>query len=264
MIDPAFSLASWNLRSLRGARRGPRVRRVLEYLAAHDPDVLALHEVLGRDDFDDLFELLPGHAPRLLPETELRHLADRARHGGLRFAAPSHPSTWWNGRSRPGPAPLDHVLAADHLAIRAPGAPAAEVRVRGWPEFASPAERREWIARSSDHALLLCEVLPVASGASRPRPDPEGAGQEGPGRRGRPPGPAPRRAGCGGPARSARGRGPRRPPAVAVPRDGVAASRTLMGTVHAGCLSGPRGARGRPFTPSEVVGAIHRTCSQPR
>jgi len=316
MIDPAFSLASWNVRSLRGARGGPRVRRVLKYSAAHDPDVLALHEVLGRDVFDDLFELLPGHhfqitegrnameivvgvragltsfltqklefkadrphlrpgalvtvraggadytvlflhtksgddpegfglrdamfervmslqrrldaaaaarapgaranllvvgdlntmglryahAPRLLPETELRHLADRARHGGLRFAAPTHPSTWWNGRSRPGPAPLDHVLAADHLALRAPGAPAAEVRVQGWPELASPAERREWIARYSDHALLLCEVLPVAAGTSRPRP--EGAGQEGAGQErapARPPAP-------GAPAAEAPGR----------------------------------------------------------
>jgi len=30
MTDPAFSLASWNVRSLRGTRGGPRVRRVLE------------------------------------------------------------------------------------------------------------------------------------------------------------------------------------------------------------------------------------------
>ncbi|MDX1434252.1 MAG: hypothetical protein R3286_17560 [Gammaproteobacteria bacterium] len=66
--------------------------------------------------------------------------------------------TLWNGpgSSQP-PADADHAFASDQLDIR-PGATGKGLRVRGWPELATDAEKAEWIRDFSDHALIYGEV----------------------------------------------------------------------------------------------------------
>ena len=63
-------------------------------------------------------------------------------------------ATFWNGPgSSDPPADIDHVVAAArvNLATLPHG---QTVEVKGWPELATDEEKRAWIQRFSDHALL--------------------------------------------------------------------------------------------------------------
>ena len=63
-------------------------------------------------------------------------------------------ATFWNGPgSSDPPADIDHVVAAArvNLATLPHG---QTVEVKGWPELATDDEKRAWIQRFSDHALL--------------------------------------------------------------------------------------------------------------
>ena len=55
-----FSFASCNVEQFHGRR--DRVDRVVGLLAEHDPDVVAIFEVKGRDVFAALMSRMPGHS----------------------------------------------------------------------------------------------------------------------------------------------------------------------------------------------------------
>lgn len=76
----------------------------------------------------------------------------------LRLVPKDRNQTLWNG---PGagdpPADADHVFASEHLDIR-PAAQGVGMSVKGWPELATDAEKGQWIAELSDHAMIYGEV----------------------------------------------------------------------------------------------------------
>ena len=63
-------------------------------------------------------------------------------------------ATFWNGPgSSDPPADIDHVVAASRIHVaKLPNGDSVEVK--GWPELATDAEKKAWIRRYSDHALL--------------------------------------------------------------------------------------------------------------
>lgn len=89
---------------------------------------------------------------------DLDKIIDSARERQqMRRLSKSAPHTWSNGSGSTIPdSDLDHVLAADHLALQTFGG--SDVSVRGWPERDAPAERDERIAtsgsRRADRELL--------------------------------------------------------------------------------------------------------------
>ena len=50
----AFSVASWNVKNLKGDK--DRIKRVIAFLKAKDPDVFAIYELLGSDIVEELFK----------------------------------------------------------------------------------------------------------------------------------------------------------------------------------------------------------------
>jgi hypothetical protein len=63
-------------------------------------------------------------------------------------------ATFWNGPgSSDPPADIDHVVAAARVNL-ATLPDAKSVAVKGWPELATDDEKKAWIGRFSDHALL--------------------------------------------------------------------------------------------------------------
>lgn len=88
--------------------------------------------------------------------SRLGKIASRRRMRVLTKPGPS----WWNG---PGsslpPSDLDHVVASAHLEFKRFGG--FDVRLMGWPEKATDAEKGRWIDDYSDHALLYFEVQKV-------------------------------------------------------------------------------------------------------
>lgn len=86
--------------------------------------------------------------------TELRKAAARRK---MTLLDKTQPHTYWSptyGRSN-----LDHVVAAKHLQFRAFGG--KPVRVTGWTDLPTDAERSQWVKKFSDHALLYLEVQKV-------------------------------------------------------------------------------------------------------
>lgn len=71
-----FSIASWNVEHFGTERdsavRDARVRRVVDFLAAQDPDIFALFEVEGKHVFDSLVEGMPGYTFQITegPQTQ--------------------------------------------------------------------------------------------------------------------------------------------------------------------------------------------------
>jgi hypothetical protein len=89
---------------------------------------------------------------------EIQKLDADATKKKMRRLAKTKPATWWNG---PGtgiaPSNLDHVLAADHLNFKA-FAGGAEADVRGWASLNTDAEKKDWIAKYSDHSLVFFQL----------------------------------------------------------------------------------------------------------
>lgn len=79
-----------------------------------------------------------------------------ARKHRMRRLSKTHENTWWNGKPKPGPSPLDHVYAAQHLSFKLFGG--HEIEVSGWVEEPTDANKKQWISKFSDHALLYGEI----------------------------------------------------------------------------------------------------------
>lgn len=82
---------------------------------------------------------------------------------GMRRLVATHDASWSNGSaSRLPPSSLDHVYASNNVRFRTwPRADGgvAEVALRGWVEERTDARKDAWIARYSDHAMMVFEVL---------------------------------------------------------------------------------------------------------
>ena len=76
---------------------------------------------------------------------------------GMRRLPKTHDATWWNGRDDQDPSSLDHVFAAEHLVFQT-FAGGAEVEVTGWVDEPTPAKKRNWIGKFSDHCVLYGEI----------------------------------------------------------------------------------------------------------
>jgi hypothetical protein len=99
-------------------------------------------------------------ANNISPDIELKKLDELAKKRGMRRLNKDKPFTWSNGsKSRIKPSNLDHVVAAEHLKFRQFSA--ADIKVMGWPEQATPEKQDEWIKRYSDHGILYFEVQRV-------------------------------------------------------------------------------------------------------
>ncbi|MBE7497281.1 MAG: endonuclease/exonuclease/phosphatase family protein [Verrucomicrobiaceae bacterium] len=85
---------------------------------------------------------------------ELRKAAGRRKMALLEKTAPA---TYWSAQY--GMSNLDHVVAAQHLSFRQFGG--KPVRVSGWTDLATDAQRAAWVAKYSDHAMLYFEVQKV-------------------------------------------------------------------------------------------------------
>lgn len=69
----------------------------------------------------------------------------------------SQPHTYWSPTY--GASELDHVVAAQHLSFKSlSGVP---VKVSGWTDLDSEADRAEWAEKYSDHAMLYFKVQKV-------------------------------------------------------------------------------------------------------
>ena len=92
--------------------------------------------------------------------SEIKELNRRTKYRKMRILDKTTPHTWWNGsKSKYPPSNLDHVVAADHLKFKSFSG--AQVKVRGWPEKSTDAQKDAWIAKYSDHGLLFFEVQKV-------------------------------------------------------------------------------------------------------
>jgi Endonuclease/Exonuclease/phosphatase family len=65
--------------------------------------------------------------------------------------------TWFNGSSDYKPSNLDHVVASEHLNVRANSGGNTKVTVLGWPKL-SRDKWEAWFTQYSDHAMLYFEV----------------------------------------------------------------------------------------------------------
>ena len=88
-------------------------------------------------------------------DDEIRRLERRFARVDMSFQDKDEPHTWWGG-GRLGPSNLDHVIASDHLDIRANNG--ATINVLGWPQEPTAARKRRWLNDFSDHALLYGEL----------------------------------------------------------------------------------------------------------
>ena len=63
-MEKVFSVASWNVKQFSKGKNDvniDRVKRVLEYLHSHDPDVFAIYEVTGKDLWREIMREFPGY-----------------------------------------------------------------------------------------------------------------------------------------------------------------------------------------------------------
>lgn len=114
---------------------------------------------------------------RIDPSAELKKIdliAGYRRHG-MRRLTKTAPWTWWNGPDgKFDKADLDHVIASKHLSFTpqikncsSDGYGGKDVVVRGWVDFQTDAEAKDWINQYSDHCYLLFEVDIAKSESTR-------------------------------------------------------------------------------------------------
>lgn len=102
----------------------------------------------------------PYTAHDISGDDEIHELERRAGYRDMVRLPKTSEISWWNGKDeyKPG-SKLDHVVAAKHLRFKEfNGIP---VDVRGWVEFDTEEEQKEWIEKYSDHCLLYFEVQKV-------------------------------------------------------------------------------------------------------
>lgn len=108
-------------------------------------------------DFNTMGMNLTYSEKDLNPLEELDRYERRLKRKNVRLLLKTAPATWWNGSgSSYAPSDLDHVFASSNLSFRS--FDGAEIDVRGWPTLGTDAEKTDWIAQHSDHALLYGEV----------------------------------------------------------------------------------------------------------
>ena len=88
---------------------------------------------------------------------EIKELAAAAKRRNMRLLSKDHSATYWSDEY--GESDLDHVVAMDHLKFKTFGG--KEVRVSGWNNKNTDAERKDWVKKYSDHAMLYLEVQKV-------------------------------------------------------------------------------------------------------
>jgi endonuclease/exonuclease/phosphatase family metal-dependent hydrolase len=101
----------------------------------------------------------------LSSEDEQRRLAYWAGKRGMKMLAKDVTATadgprevsWHNGGQFYKPLNLDHVIASGQLDIRGQDQASHVVTLLGWPRL-SGSDRKRWISRYSDHAMLYFEV----------------------------------------------------------------------------------------------------------
>jgi len=139
MFDRAFAFKKTLDRASVAQGLGPRAN----YIFLGDLNTMGMDYTYVRDrDID--------------ADKEIEKLTRKADARGMRVLSKTSPQTWWGGSDNLPPSALDQVVAADHLAFRQFGG--ADVAVRGWPEEGTDAQKRTWIRKFSDHALLFFEV----------------------------------------------------------------------------------------------------------
>lgn len=75
-MSKAFSVASWNVEHFKSTRgqspENERVRRVISYLKAQDPDIFGIYEVVGKDVYLEMVEQFPRYTFEITegPETQ--------------------------------------------------------------------------------------------------------------------------------------------------------------------------------------------------
>ncbi len=79
-----------------------------------------------------------------------------ARITGMRRLSKTHEDTWWNGKDNWSPSALDHVYASNHLKFA--DFNGSEVNVVGWVNKNTKAQKKNWINKFSDDALLYGEI----------------------------------------------------------------------------------------------------------
>jgi len=87
---------------------------------------------------------------------ELARYEKRLAKRNLRLLKKTHGATWWGGTATYAPSNLDHVFASTHLKFKQFSG--ADVAVLGWPEKSTDAQKKTWISKYSDHALIYGEV----------------------------------------------------------------------------------------------------------
>lgn len=90
-------------------------------------------------------------------DREIAELGRAASRRKMRLLGKTENRTYWNPRY--GESDLDHVVAMNHLQFRQFSG--QSVRVSGWTDLNSDAERKAWTEKYSDHALLYFEVQKV-------------------------------------------------------------------------------------------------------
>ena len=128
------------------------LKRALDNVAGQDANFIAMGDINN-------VGLNVTYANNDMSEVEEIARNDQVFNSRNMFLVPKDRNeTLWNG---PGasdpPANADHAFASDHLDIR-PGASGSGLRVRGWPELATDAEKGNWINDFSDHGLIYGEV----------------------------------------------------------------------------------------------------------
>ena len=79
----AFSIASWNVQHFRNNRK--RVVKIIEFLVAQNPDVLAIYEVEGKDVFYELVAKMPGYSFHITEGRQTQEIMVGAKKGFTSF-----------------------------------------------------------------------------------------------------------------------------------------------------------------------------------
>jgi hypothetical protein len=129
------------------------LKKALDKRAARDGLGPAHYLVLG--DLNTMGLNVRDSKVSMTGADEIARMQGRFKRVGMTLVPKDQKFTWWGAGKTPR-SNLDHVLASDHLDIRANGQ--AGIRVLGWPEFIAEADQKTWIGQFSDHGLLYGEV----------------------------------------------------------------------------------------------------------
>ena len=108
-------------------------------------------------DFNTMGMDYRGSDKDITGKRETRELGQAANRRKMSLLGKSRPYTYWSKKY--GSSDLDHVVAANHLRFK--DFDGSAVKVIGWPDEATSKEKKEWVKKYSDHALLYFEVQKI-------------------------------------------------------------------------------------------------------